>query len=146
MPLSVSVATRSIDPPSVGRNNYQLFGFHEEVLPKGRNQNRSRPLPCDIHASHDVKIKFRDGCTLYCDIHRPADSAEPVAAVLAWSPFRKKHNGITMLKNFLWNPGIPDGVLSGLKKVEGPDLAGFVTRVFAIQQCTWVVVVLLVGL
>lgn len=132
MPLSVPVATRSINPPSVGRNNYQPFGFREEVLPKGWNQDGSRPLPCDIHASHDVEIKVRDGCKLYCDIYRPADSTEPMAAILAWSPFGKKYNGITMLKNLPWNLGIPDGVLSGLEKFEGPDPADFVPRGFAI--------------
>ncbi|QKX64172.1 uncharacterized protein TRUGW13939_11345 [Talaromyces rugulosus] len=132
MPSPVPVATRPINKPSVGRNNYQPFGFREEVLPKGWGQNGSRPLPCDIHASHDVEIKVRDGCALYCDIYRPANSTEPVSAILAWSPFGKKFNGISMLKMLPWHLGIPEGVVSGLEKFEGPDPAEFVPRGFAI--------------
>ncbi|KAB8217195.1 Alpha/Beta hydrolase protein [Aspergillus novoparasiticus] len=132
MPSPVPVATRPIDKPSVGRNNYQPFGFREEVLPAGWSQNGSRPLPCDIHASHDVGVKVRDGSTLYCDIYRPANTTKPVPAILAWSPFGKKFNGISMLKFLPWGLGIPNGVLSGLEKFEGPDPADFVPRGFAI--------------
>ncbi|PYH93551.1 alpha/beta-hydrolase [Aspergillus ellipticus CBS 707.79] len=132
MPSPVPISTRPIDKPSVGRNNYQPFGFREEVLPKGWSQDGSRPLPCDIHASHDVAIQVRDGCTLYCDIYRPSETSRPVPAILAWSPFGKKFNGITMLKALPWGLGIPKGVLSGLEKFEGPDPAEFVPRGFAI--------------
>ncbi|OJK03893.1 hypothetical protein ASPACDRAFT_1863536 [Aspergillus aculeatus ATCC 16872] len=132
MPSPVPVATRPIDKPTVGRNNYQPFGFREEILPQGWNQDGSRPLPCDIHASHDVGIQVRDGSTLYCDIYRPANSDKPVPAILAWSPFGKKFNGITLLKFLPWGLGIPKGVLSGLEKFEGPDPAEFVPRGFAI--------------
>ena len=132
MPSPVQVALRPIDAPSVGRNNYQKFGFREEVLPKGWNGYNSRPLSCDIHVSHDIGVKVRDGCTLYCDVYRPANSTKPVSAILAWSPFGKKFNGLTMLKNLPWGLGIPSGVLSGLEKFEGPDPAEFVARGFAI--------------
>ncbi|KAI2997433.1 hypothetical protein CBS147346_8727 [Aspergillus niger] len=132
MPSPVPVATRPIDKPTVGRNNYQPFGFREEVLPKGWNKDGSRHLPCDIHASHDVGIQVRDGSTLYCDIYRPTDTTKPVPAILAWSPFGKKFNGISMLKFLPWGLGIPQGVLSGLEKFEGPDPAEFVPRGFAI--------------
>ncbi|KAJ5286778.1 hypothetical protein N7478_002464 [Penicillium angulare] len=67
MPSPAPVATRPINKPDVGRNNYQPFGFREEVLQQGWSQNGSRPLPCDIHASHDVGIKVRDGCTPFFD-------------------------------------------------------------------------------
>ncbi|OBT77632.1 hypothetical protein VF21_03691 [Pseudogymnoascus sp. 05NY08] len=132
MPSPVQVALQPIDPPSIGRNNYQKFGFREEILPKGWNGYNSRPLPCDIQASHDVGVKVRDGCTMYCDIYRPANSTKRVPAILAWSPFGKKYNGISMLKNLPWGLGIPNGVLSGLEKFEGPDPADFVPRGFAI--------------
>lgn len=132
MPSPVQVALRPIDVPSIGRNNYQKFGFREEVLPKGWNGYNSRPLPCDIHVSHDVGIKVRDGCTLYCDIYRPANTTTTVPAILAWSPFGKKFNGISMLQNLPWNMGVPKGVLSGLEKFEGPDPAVFIPQGFAI--------------
>lgn len=133
MPTPVPVAVRAIDKPTVGRNNYQPFGFREEILPRGwTSQNESsRPLPCDIHASHDVEVRVRDGSKLYCDIYRP-NSSKPVPAILAWSPFGKKFNGISMLKMLPWGLGIPKDVLSGLEKFEGPDPADFVPRGFAI--------------
>ncbi|PWY93530.1 alpha/beta-hydrolase [Aspergillus sclerotioniger CBS 115572] len=132
MPSPVPIATRPIDKPSVGRNNYQPFGFREEVLLQGWSKNGSRPLPCDIHTSHDVGIQVRDGSTLYCDIYRPTDTSQAVPAILAWSPYGKKFNGISMLKVLPWGLGIPEGVLSGLEKFEGPDPAEFVPRGFAI--------------
>ena len=132
MPPPVQVGLTPVDPPSIGDNNYQRFGFREEVLPKGWNGYNSRHLPCAIHATHDLGIKVRDGCTLYCDVYRPADNATPVAAILAWSPFGKKFNGISMLQKLPWNMGVPNGVLSGLEKFEGPDPAVFVPRGFAI--------------
>ena len=52
-------------------------------------------------AEHDVAVKVRDGCTLYCDIYRPCSSegngATKVPAIVAWSPFGKKHTGIDMM-------------------------------------------------
>jgi uncharacterized protein len=132
MPSPVPIATRPINEPKVGRNNYQPFGFREEVLPAGwTSQEGSLPLPCDIHASHDVKVTVRDGTNLYIDVYRP-NASEPVPAILAWSPFGKKFNGISMLKMLPWGLGVPKGVISGLEKFEGPDPASFVPKGFAI--------------
>ncbi|RDW69862.1 putative acyl esterase [Coleophoma cylindrospora] len=132
MPPPVQVALQPIDKPSIGRNNYQQFNPREEILPAGWNGYHSRPLSCDIHVSHDVALRVRDGCTLYCDIYRPARAKEPVSAIVAWSPYGKKFNGITMLKNLPWGLGIPNGVLSGLEKFEGPDPAILCDRGFAV--------------
>lgn len=132
MPPPVQIALTPIDLPSVGRNNYQEFKPREEILPKGWNGYNSRALPCDVHVSHDVGIKVRDGCTLYCDIYRPTNNDKPVPAIVAWSPYGKKFNGITILRNLPWGLGIPSGVLSGLEKFEGPDPADFVPKGFAI--------------
>lgn len=132
MPSPIPIATRPINEPKVGRNNYQPFGFREEVLPAGwTSQEGSLPLPCDIHASHDVKVTVRDGANLYIDIYRP-NTSERVPAILAWSPFGKKFNGISMLKVLPWGLGVPKGVISGLEKFEGPDPASFVPKGFAI--------------
>lgn len=87
MPSPVPIATRSINPPQVGRNNYQPFGFREEVLPRGwTGQECALPLPCDIHASHDGKVQVRDGSNPHIDIYRP-NTTEPVPAILAWGSF-----------------------------------------------------------
>ncbi|KAF8851712.1 alpha/beta-hydrolase [Acephala macrosclerotiorum] len=114
------VALQPIDKPSICRNNYQKFNPREEILPAGWNGYNSRPLPCDIHVSHDVAIEVRDGCTLYCDLYRPAVVKEPVSAIVTWSLYGKKFNGI------------PNGVLSGLEKFEGPDPAIFCDKGFAV--------------
>ncbi|KAH7309981.1 Alpha/Beta hydrolase protein [Rhexocercosporidium sp. MPI-PUGE-AT-0058] len=132
MPPPVQVALQPIDKPSIGRNNYQGFNPHEEVLPKGWNGYNSRPLSCNIRVSHDVAIKVRDGATLYCDIYLPADENHPVPAIVAWSPYGKKFNGISMLKHLPWGLGIPNGVLSGLEKFEGPDPAVFCAKGYAV--------------
>jgi predicted acyl esterase len=134
MPSPVQLALKAIDVPKIGRNNYQGFKPGEEVLPQGWNGYGSRPLPCNIHVTHDFGIKVRDGCTLYMDIYRP-EGLEPgktVPAIVCWSPFGKKFNGITMLQNLPWHLGIANGVLSGLEKFEGPDPAEFVPKGFAI--------------
>ncbi|KAF7590665.1 hypothetical protein BBP40_002557 [Aspergillus hancockii] len=59
-------------------------------------------------------------------------SCIPVSAILAWSPFGKRFNGLTVLQSLPWGLGIPKGVLSGLGKFEGPDPVEFVPRGFAI--------------
>lgn len=136
MPPPVFIATKPIDPPRIGRNNYQGFrpGF-SEVLPKGWNGYRSRALPCDILVQHDVEITVRDGARLYVDIYRSPDTgpSNQVPALLGLSPFGKKFSGLTMLNWFTpWNVGVPDGHLSGLEKFEAPDPAEWIPRGYAI--------------
>lgn len=132
MPPPVQVALQPIDKPTVGRNNYQAYNPREEVLPAGWNGFNSRPLSSPIHVSHDVAVKVRDGATLYCDIYRPADVDAPVSAIVSWSPYGKKFNGIEMLKHLPWELGVEKGVLSGLEKFEGPDPAVFCPKGFAV--------------
>jgi predicted acyl esterase len=139
MPSLPQIAGRPINPPKVGVNNYQGFQPNKtEILPKGWNGYNSRPLPCDILVEHDVGIKVRDGCTLYCDIYRPNPATsgpehQKVPALICWSPFGKKLNGLTFLPMMTpYNIGVPDGRLSGLEKFEAPDPAEFVPRGYAV--------------
>ena len=99
MPLAFQVANLQTHPPKVGENGYQGFNPRKETLPKGwKSQANARALSEDLIAEHDVAVKVRDGCTLYCDIFRPVGSEnEKVPAIVAWSPFGKKHNGIEMM-------------------------------------------------
>jgi predicted acyl esterase len=132
MPPPVQIANLPITAPKVGENGYQGFQpGKEEVLPEGWNGFNSRALSCDILVQHDVGIRVRDGCTLYCDIYRPP-GADKVPAIVCWSPFGKKFNGIGMMKNVMWGCGVPDGCLSGLERFEGVDPAEFVPRGFAV--------------
>lgn len=136
MPPPLLIATKPVHPPLFGRNNYQ--GFHpgkKEVLPKGWNGYRSRPLPCDILVEHDVEITLRDGARIYVDIYRSPDtnSQNQVPALLGFSPFGKKFSGVVMLNLVVpWKVGVPDDQLSGLEKFEGLDPAEWVPRGYAI--------------
>lgn len=134
MPPPVQLGTMPISKPTIGENGYQGFNPHSEVLHKGWNGHNARPLPCDIVVDHDVGIKVRDGCTLYCDVYRPLTSGpdEKVSAIVAWSPFGKKLNGIHVMKTLPWGIGIPPDSTSGLERFEGPDPAEYVSRGFAV--------------
>ncbi|CBQ69125.1 conserved hypothetical protein [Sporisorium reilianum SRZ2] len=140
MPPPVQTYYKPIQPPKVGENGYA--GFHPgkvETLPKGwKMYDDSRPLPCDIIVEHDVGIQVRDGCTLYCDVYRPATTEsiktdeDRVPAILAWSPYGKKYSGIVSMKPMPLGLGIPKGAISGLEKFEGPDPAEYCARGFAV--------------
>ncbi|KAF9892293.1 hypothetical protein FE257_002070 [Aspergillus nanangensis] len=133
MPPPVQVANLPINPPTLGHNGYQGLNPHVETLPKGWNGFNSRALSEDLIVEHDVGIRVRDGCTLYCDIYRPVVAADtPIPAIVAWSPFGKKHNGISMMQKVRWGCGVPPGCLSGLERFEGPDPAEYCPRGFAI--------------
>ncbi|KAH7333424.1 Alpha/Beta hydrolase protein [Rhexocercosporidium sp. MPI-PUGE-AT-0058] len=129
----VEVPIEPLLAPKKGENGYHDLNPHSEVLPKGWSQQpNTRPLTCEIFVQHDVALHMRDGITLYADVYRPT-SSEKVPAVLCWSPFGKKFNGIESLKVMTpWNLGIPDGTLSGLEKFEAPDPAEWVARGYAI--------------
>ncbi|CAK7216890.1 hypothetical protein SEUCBS140593_003017 [Sporothrix eucalyptigena] len=122
--------------PEVGEQGYQGFHPRSEVLAKGwTSPDSQRPLPCPILVEHDVAIPTRDGTKLYCDVYRPPDSADgtKVPALLNWSPFGKKFNGIRSLELMTpWNLGIPPDRLSGLEKFEGVDPADWVPRGYAV--------------
>jgi predicted acyl esterase len=98
MPLAFQVANLQIKAPKTGENGYQGFNPRKETLPKGwKSRDGARALSEDMIVEHDVAVKVRDGCTLYCDIYRPNDSDAKIPAIVAWSPFGKKHTGIDMM-------------------------------------------------
>ncbi|KAI1343288.1 Alpha/Beta hydrolase protein [Xylariaceae sp. FL0016] len=133
MTTPVEVPIVPINEPKPGMGGYQPLNPRTETLPAGWNGFESRPLPCDILVEHDVAVTMRDGKKLYCDIYRPPNSDAKVPALLCWSPFGKKFNGLMSLKLMTpWNLGIPDGTLSGLEKFEGPDPADWVPKGYAI--------------
>jgi predicted acyl esterase len=98
MPLAFQVANLQIKAPKTGENGYQGFNPRKETLPKGwQSRDNARPLSENMIVEHDVAVKVRDGCTLYCDIYRPSNGHTKIPAIVAWSPFGKKHNGIDMM-------------------------------------------------
>lgn len=135
MPLSIQIASRPLDPPVIGVNNYKGLQSKSEVLPKGWNGFNARPLPCDILVEHDVPVIVRDGCTLYSDVYRPPGSGptDKVPAIVCYSPFGKKLNGLTFLPMMTpYNVGVPLDCLSGLEKFEAPDPAVLVPHGYAV--------------
>lgn len=130
----VTVPIEPLDASVQGRDGYAGLNPRSETLPKGWKHPHpdSRPLPCDIRVDHDVAIKVRDGVTLYADVLRPPTS-EKVPALICWSPFGKKFNGLLSLGYMTpWKLGVPSGTLSGLEKFEAPDPADWVPRGYAI--------------
>jgi predicted acyl esterase len=133
--FNVDVPVEDLKAPEIGHGGYQGLNPRTETLLKGHQTAPGRrALPCDIQIDHDVAIKVRDGCTLYADIYLPPNApSRSVPAILCWSPFGKKFNGIDSLRLMTpWNLGIPDGILSGLEKFEAPDPAEFVPHGYAI--------------
>jgi len=130
------IPTESIPAPIVGQGGYTGLNPRRETLSTGWKHPahpNARPLPSDILVEHDVSIKMRDGIILYADIYRPPLEDVKVPAIICWSPFGKKFNGINSLQIITpWNLGVPDGTLSGLEKFEAPDPADWVSRGYAI--------------
>lgn len=134
MKYNVDVPVDELQKPTIGHGGHQPLNPHDEVLPKGWvGEKSTKALPCDILVQHDFGVKVRDGATLYSDILRPANDSIRVPAIICWSPFGKKFNGMTSL-SFMgpYNLGITEADLSGLEKFEGPDPADWVPRGYAI--------------
>lgn len=129
----IEVPIQELSKPQVGNGGYVGLNPHVETLPRGWRQTASsKPLSSDIIIDHDVSVQVRDGARLYMDIYRPTGS-EKVPALICWSPFGKKFNGIASLKLMTpWNLGIPGDRLSGLEKFEAPDPADWCPRGYAI--------------
>ncbi|KXL48820.1 MAG: hypothetical protein FE78DRAFT_104838 [Acidomyces sp. 'richmondensis'] len=116
-----------------GENGYHPLDPRTELLRQGWNGFGSREIQCDILVEHDFCIPVREGCNLYGDVYRPPAVDAKVPAILCWSPFGKKLNGLDSLKLMTpWNLGIQDGALSGLEKFEAPDPTDWVPRGYAI--------------
>ncbi|KAM6527619.1 hypothetical protein FALCPG4_008673 [Fusarium falciforme] len=133
--MSFKPPIEPIDAPKVGTGGYVGLNPHSEVLPAGWKYDhpKSRAIPSDVLVEHDVPITMRDGAILRADVVRPPDSDEPVPAIVCWSPFGKKFNGLMSLDLMVpWDLGIPAGTLSGLEKFEGPDPANWVPKGYAV--------------
>ncbi len=90
-----------------------------------------RALPVDIVFEKDVAVQLRDGVTVYVDIFRPAGS-EKVPVIVAYSPYGKGQGGSVSVMGIFGLVGIPNNVVSGLEKFEGPDPAYWCAQGYAI--------------
>lgn len=128
-----------LGPPEVGQGGYQALQERSETLPAGWKypHPNAKPLESAILVEHDAPFTMRDSAVLRADIYRPPPSAggqqEKVPAILCWSPFGKKFNGLMSLALMTpWDLGIPAGTLSGLEKFESVDPAEWVPRGYAV--------------
>ncbi|KAL2830717.1 Alpha/Beta hydrolase protein [Aspergillus pseudoustus] len=138
MSSQLEILTEPILPPKAGEIGYEGLNPRSEVLRAGWTHPKhpgARALKSDILVEHDFAVTMRDGAKLYADIYRPTEDAKAgaVPAIVCWSPFGKKANGIEVLRYTTpWNLGLKDDALSGLEKFEAPDPAEWVPNGYAI--------------
>jgi uncharacterized protein len=89
------------------------------------------PLPVDIVFEKDVSITLRDGVTIYVDVFRPAGT-EKVPTIVAYSPYGKGQGTSPSVMGIFGLVGIPNSVVSGLEKFEGPDPAFWCAQGYAV--------------
>ncbi|MFJ6531757.1 CocE/NonD family hydrolase [Microbacterium sp. NPDC091662] len=90
-----------------------------------------RPLPVDVVFEKDVAVQLRDGVTIYIDVLRPVGS-ETVPVILGWSPYGKAQGTSMSVMGVFGLVGLPDSIVSGLEKFEGPDPAYWCARGYAV--------------
>lgn len=99
------------------------WGYYGEI-----NQRIYEAAP-GIICEQDVPVKLRDGVTIYTDIYRP-DTQEKVPVIIAWSFYGKRPHDFKPYHI----PGVPDGTVSDMTKVEGPDPAFWCRNGYAIAN------------
>lgn len=83
------------------------------------NQRTYEAAP-GIICEQDVEVVMRDGCKIYCDIFRPANTAEKIPGIVSWSWFGKRPgDGMSEWQIM----GVPPHTVSKLAKFESPDPA-----------------------
>jgi hypothetical protein len=94
--FNVEVPTIQLSEPRTGHGSgWTPLNPRTETLPKGWKGTRSEGIKDDILVEHDVAITVRDGVKLYADVFRPANApARSIPALICWSPFGKKFNGV----------------------------------------------------
>lgn len=119
----------SLDAP---QSRYPGFSPGRTILKAGTViKEGALPLPQDLIFDRDVAVVTRDGITLYVDIYRPADVEGPLPAIVVWSPYGK-FEGYMTFDDYPYRGGVPQRLLSGLDKFEGPDPARWCGRGYAV--------------
>lgn len=106
----------------VSLEEFEQLTEEEKALakPYAFNQRTYEAAP-GIICQQDVAVPMRDGVELYADIFRPADSAERVPAIIAWSNYGKRCNEFRPPELVGFTPGVPQGAVSEMAKFEAPD-------------------------
>lgn len=111
-----------------------LSGFDPgtTVLPAGfRIAPQFAELPVDIVFERDVPVTLRDGAMIHVDLFRPVGQ-EPVPVIVAWSPYGKGQGTSASVMGAFGLVGLPNSIVSGLEKFEGPDLAYWCAQGYAV--------------
>ena len=94
----------------------------EHLLKKGTVVNEVfHPLDHDIRFVKDEQVPLPDGVKILTDVYLPADTDEPLPAIIAWSPYGKNSGNAERFKNLFGLLGLDQKRMSGLQKFEGPD-------------------------
>lgn len=94
----------------------------EHFLQKGMVVDEAfHPLEHDLVFEKDIWVPLRDGVKILTDVYLPADTDEPLPAIIAWSPYGKNSGNADRFKNLFNLLGLDQKRMSGLQKFEGPD-------------------------
>ena len=101
---------------------YYDWAAGEHLLKKGTSIHELfHPLEHDIRFIKDEQVPLRDGVKILTDVYLPADTNEPLPAIIAWSPYGKNSGNADRFKNLFGLLGLDQKRMSGLQKFEGPD-------------------------
>lgn len=84
-----------------------------------------------ILCEQDVEVRLRDGTVIYTDIYRPV-GAKDLPAIVAWSPYGKRHGFAPKGAQSFLALGVPPGTASEMAKFEGPDPAYWCHQGYAV--------------
>lgn len=90
---SVPVIQVPLPPPETDAK-YDNAYHSVTLLKKGHKKSvEAAPFQADTIFEKDVQLTLRDGVRIRADIFRPANDAEKVPALVAWSPYGKTGRG-----------------------------------------------------
>lgn len=94
------------------------------------NQRTYEAAP-GIICEQDVEVIMRDGVKIYCDIYRPANTAEKIPVIVSWSWFGKRPgDGMSEWQIM----GVPPHTVSKMAKFESPDPAYWCHQGYAVAN------------
>ena len=99
------------------------WGYYGELNP--RVYEAAPGIICE----QDIPVVLRDGTTIYTDIYRPVID-EKVPVIIAWSFYGKRPHDYKEYNV----PGVPDGAISDMTKVEGPDPSYWCRQGYAVAN------------
>jgi uncharacterized protein len=114
------------------QSRYPGFSPGQTILKAGTVIKKGAlPLAQDLTFDRDVAVVTRDGIKLYVNIYRPVNVEGLLPAIIALSPYGK-FEGYMTFDDYPYRGGVPQRLLSGLDKFEGPDPVWWCARGYAV--------------